>query len=661
VERTLTDLSQTVGRALAEHAQTAAGTLTGRLESVSGAIRSDAAEVERTLTDLSQTVGRTLAEHAQTAATTLTGRLESVSGAIRSDASEVERTLTDLAQNVGRGLADHAEKVADQLGTRLNEIAGLIDDKNGAFLTALEKTSQRAAAEISASNAQLRADVDVIAGRLGDANSTFQQAVGTAVANLGAFASSFSGQVDAFSQQVGGITRTADDTAQRFDTQLGTLRELSTSAFAEISALTQRFDEQNRLMTEATLKLDATQDKVDTTLTARRAALEDLAGTIGQRVAEVDGRLKAFHGMLETAFNDAQNRARQIAGVVTEATSGSAKTIESQFALVRSAADNERERTAAALRETYEAALADVQRLFGESGSRFAEAAAELKRAAGDVQQSIELAREEMKRGILELPAETEASAATMRRAVAEQIKALAELNEIVARQGQAFDIVEARPRTAPEPRTEVARAENARSGEPVRPSLREGGLFAERARVAEPPVADALRRPAVSRTEPGERPARPAREGGEGWLSDLLHRATDDLGEGEASRPARPAPRPAPAATVESIDTLTTDIVRMIDHNAVADAWERNRRGERGAFSRRLYTLQGQQTFDALRRKYRSDEEFRATADRYITEFDNLLEQIGEDEEGAVRRTYLTSETGKVYTMLAHASGRFD
>ena len=31
------------------------------------------------------------------------------------------------------------------------------------------------------------------------------------------------------------------------------------------------------------------------------------------------------------------------------------------------------------------------------------------------------------------------------------------------------------------------------------------------------------------------------------------------------------------------------------------------------------------------------------------------------DDRDQMLTRTYLTSETGKVYTMLAHAAGRFD
>ena len=61
-------------------------------------------------------------------------------------------------------------------------------------------------------------------------------------------------------------------------------------------------------------------------------------------------------------------------------------------------------------------------------------------------------------------------------------------------------------------------------------------------------------------------------------------------------------------------------------------------------------------------RRRYKSDREFRQTVDRYIGEFERLLNEVARDDRGqVVARTYLTSETGKVYTMLAHAAGRFD
>jgi hypothetical protein len=99
-----------------------------------------------------------------------------------------------------------------------------------------------------------------------------------------------------------------------------------------------------------------------------------------------------------------------------------------------------------------------------------------------------------------------------------------------------------------------------------------------------------------------------------------------------------------------------------MIDHDAAADLWDRYHRGERNVFTRKLYTMQGQRAFDEIRKKYRSERDFMQTVDRYIVEFERLLEEVSRDDRGqVVARTYLTSETGKVYTMLAHAAGRFD
>jgi hypothetical protein len=157
--------------------------------------------------------------------------------------------------------------------------------------------------------------------------------------------------------------------------------------------------------------------------------------------------------------------------------------------------------------------------------------------------------------------------------------------------------------------------------------------------------------------------------------LTDLLNRASRDEGSPQREplrEPARDGARElassrasnerTPRHTIESLDSLSVDIARMIDHDAAADLWDRYKRGERNVFTRRLYTLQGQQAFDDIRKKYRADREFKQTVDRYIDEFERLLDEVSRDDRGqVVARTYLTSETGKVYTMLAHAAGRFD
>ncbi|MBA3519821.1 MAG: hypothetical protein H0T75_19775, partial [Rhizobiales bacterium] len=152
------------------------------------------------------------------------------------------------------------------------------------------------------------------------------------------------------------------------------------------------------------------------------------------------------------------------------------------------------------------------------------------------------------------------------------------------------------------------------------------------------------------------------------GWVADLLRRASSSESEArpEPPRPAEPVAEPpatgkrSPAQVVESLNSLSIDIARAIDHEASVELWDRYKRGERNVFTRRLYTMQGQKTFDELRRKYERDADFRQAVDNYIADFERLLAQVSrDDQDPSVSRMYLTSDTGKVYTMLAHAAGR--
>ena len=71
---------------------------------------------------------------------------------------------------------------------------------------------------------------------------------------------------------------------------------------------------------------------------------------------------------------------------------------------------------------------------------------------------------------------------------------------------------------------------------------------------------------------------------------------------------------------------------------------------------------MQDAHSFEDIRRRYRSDRQFMYTVDRYIAEFERLLEEASHDERGqTAARSYLASETGEVYTMLVHAAGRFE
>ncbi len=161
---------------------------------------------------------------------------------------------------------------------------------------------------------------------------------------------------------------------------------------------------------------------------------------------------------------------------------------------------------------------------------------------------------------------------------------------------------------------------------------------------------------PAPRRTEAP--PVSPAAsdQSRDGWLSDLLNRA-----DGDSETPRGRTNPNAPQGPANPLEALSLDIGRMMDRNLAAEMWDRYQRGERKAFTKRLYTPNGQKAFDEVSRKYRADRAFKQTTDRYIAEFERLLDEVSRDERGgpAALRNYLVSETGMVYTLLAHAAGR--
>jgi hypothetical protein len=326
----------------------------------------------------------------------------------------------------------------------------------------------------------------------------------------------------------------------------------------------------------------------------------------------------------------------------------------------------------------------EVQRALEEATKRFNETATAMRSTAREVGSELEATRTELARGVMELPEETRASAAAMRRVVAEQISALSELNDIVRAQSAGYDVSEhhepARPAPQPpkssRPEPEPARPEpqparpdpspfryepQAERQEAPRQASRGESTNASRQptvdvpppapmplRVLAPPSAAASPQP--QQAPPASPPlgAVPSREDTGGWLRDVLRNAS--------------AKQAAAAHAPGTFSSLTQEIVRAIDAKALTDAWTHYQAGEANAFSRRIYTLPGQGTYDEVRKKLQRDPEFARTAQAYMAEFEQLLKRAAAGPRPVEEaRDYLLSDRGRVYTMLAHASGRLN
>jgi hypothetical protein len=465
------------------------------------------------------------------------------------------------------------------------------------------------------------------------------------------------------------ITQSTGEATGRVERNIANFRDITAQVINDLSQLAYKFDVHGRELAKAVDLIGHSNQHTEDRLNERRVQFDSLVATLDIRTEDLEKRLNRFSGLLDESLEAASTRAREVARLVSEASAEGTRAISEQYERVRENAEEERDRATGAMRSLYEQTASDTETLFRNANERFAEAVQGMKQMSAEMQRELESTRGELRRGVFELPQETAENAAQMRRVIVDQIEALAELNRIVARHGRNLDAVEPVRRTREEPTLAVVSNRN-------EPTTRNEAT----SRNETSPPRNEIQRRSPQRTDAGafapRRPEPPPLSPtpippGRGWLTDLLSRASREESEPQRELPRENTREPAtargnedrsPRHTIESLDSLSVDIARMIDHDAAADLWDRYKRGERNVFTRRLYTLQGQQAFDDIRKKYRAEREFKQTVDRYINEFERLLDEVSRDDRGqVVARTYLTSETGKVYTMLAHAAGRFD
>jgi Apolipoprotein A1/A4/E domain len=721
VEELLIGRAEAVTSQIEVRTKAAADALNARLEQLSDSIRTNASDAGRALGELATATSDAIRASAGEAERTLTSASGGLNKTLKENAAEAERTLLAVSADVVRSFAGKAEEISSVVSQRAAEMTRILDDKSGGLLSALEGKSQEFAEDIGRvtdqavsaiqskgftftqtmldnseqiarlineasetatgavtrkvqelqdatqsaieqsrqtaaatvsdmleTHSMLRADSTTLFERLREANLLLQEVLSGAHDNMSALEHTMVTRVSEFVSTMNEMMERSGAASGKVDEHITLFRAVTDKVLTDLTDLAGRFDAHGRALAEAADLVESSNRRADDSLGHRSNALDTLVGALDARTEDLEQRLKRFSGLLDDSLEVAAGRARDIARMVADSSAQGSRAIAEQFDLVRATSEDEGRRTAEALRAVYEQASGETHAIFQQSAERFAEIVQGMKQMAAEMERELDATRAELRRGILELPKETADSAAQMRRVVVEQIEALAELNRIVARHGRALDASE--PGRRGPAREEAAVSVGARA----EPS----------ARAARDPLNTPLPpRPDITGAAPARRAEAPSlspaqSNGRSGWLSDLLSRASreepDVVRERVEDRPPRHA--------IESLDSLSVDIARMIDHDAAAELWDRYRRGERNVFTRRLYTLQGQKAFDEIRKKYRADREFKQTVDRYISEFERLLDEVARDDRGqVVARTYLTSETGKVYTLLAHAAGRFD
>jgi DNA anti-recombination protein RmuC len=518
-----------------------------------------------------------------------------------------------------------------------------IEQSSRSAIDQSRQVSIAAVTEMQETSKILRTDTVALFERLREGNILLQEVLTGAHDNLNSLERALVTRVADFVSAMNDVTARNGIATQTLEDQLTVFNGKTSKALEDLGALSSEFEKHGKELVEAAGIVEQANRSTTTSVADRKTQLESLVTTIDLRTTDLDQRLSRFTGLLDESLAAAEERARDIARVVAETAGAGSAAISRQFEAVRTAAENERRQTLDAMNDLYQQSTHETDAMFKQSTEKFAGMVQAMKQMATEMHNELEATRNELRRGVLEMPQEAADNTAQMRKVIVDQIEALAELNRIVAHHGRGLDVVTS------------GRASVQRQEEPVMAAA-SGGRNEVRMRdtgsASTLPPPD-LGVPAARRAEaPSVSPASQDAGRGDGWLSDLLHRT--DAGAGQPPRGRAPQTAPNP------LESLSLDIGRLMDRNLAAEMWDRYQRGESKAFTKRLYTPAGQKAFDEVARKYRADRGFKQTVDRYIAEFERLLDEVAREDRGPqALRNHLTSETGLVYTLLAHAAGR--
>ncbi|MEM7069616.1 MAG: hypothetical protein AAF478_12115 [Pseudomonadota bacterium] len=563
----------------------------------------------------------------------LSERAELINGTLGKSLVETQRELEKKTGELDSLLTNRTDEITSTLDQRMNELNASLSARSSELTKIIEQDAKPIVSTIEATGSSInnqlanmsRAVADeanTLFANLASSNEHLETLIESATKNLSLMQTTLGQQSSGFAQAVESSKSELEESSRLANEVEMKLQSATGNLMQNMASIANRLEAQGSVLQDATRLIDAAQTNLENTLDDKQIALQELASGLVLRSDEINSSVSSFAQTISGMVEDIHTKSMGTGGTIA----------------------------------------AEISSAIDDATARFGDSVDAMRSAAATIRKELEETREQMRRGVLELPDETAENAAAMRRVVTDQIAALKDLSSIVERSGKVLDTSssEIRPRqaaggtqqfttqqAAPAPVTNFPPDTVARDRTPPP---------APRPR-SEAPADFAPTRPAPVRPERQTQQNQP--ESG-GWVSDLLRRASRDEPEPQAP----PAPLPdtrSPDHMVESLNSLSMDIASAIDHEASVELWERYQRGETNVFTRRLYTLQGQQTFDEIRRKYAQNGEFRNAVDRYIDDFERLLQDVSKSNNGSnMAQGYLTSDTGKVYTMLAHAAGRF-
>ena len=640
LDKTLKERTETLATTLGHGAATLDKTLKERIVLLATSIGQGTEALDRTLQGHGEAFNAALTHQAALLGQSLKERTDAFAMAINQGAISLDRTLADRSEAFTNSLVQQSKAVELAIGQQAAAMDKSLADRTEQVTTSLTERLQ----SIDTAFGQRAGEIDrVLAEHARAVEVTF----GRQASHLSELLAGNSIMIKQTADQVGAQSKEAIGV---LTAQTQALREVSSGLLEQIHNLTQRFENQGQAILTAAKALDSSNTKIDSILENRHQAIIGLLHAVNTKGADLDNMMRSYAGMVENALTNAESRAKQVGSALARDTAGQAQQALSQIERLREEAQAHTARAVGDLKSSFETVITQIGRQLEQIRRQFDTASRGMRDAAQKTATDLDSLRQEMQRRMEGLPQQTAQATAAIRKALADQLKEIEAITPVLTRpQIQSSSPESYRQQQLP-PRREPGSEFDAPQAPQFDVRGRPPGGATDLGAVAGG-LAEQLSGAAADRRAPEFRQPDGRRQG---WsVGDLLT---------NADAPGYPQQRPDPYAprAGQSQGLRLDEIARAIDHRTAAEVWQRFRAGERGVLGRHLYSPDGQATFDEISRRYDRDPDFRATVDRYIGDFERLLNEAEQnDPEGRVLQNYMTSETGRVYLLLAHASGR--
>ena len=646
IEKTITNRTNALTSVAAESAVILDKTLQDRTEAFTNIVAQGAIAFEKTLRERTDALAATVEDRTKAVDQTLSDRAAQFTSAVNQGAIALDQTMAERADSFTKSLLEKVQTLETAITQKTEALDKTMGERTQLVVTALAERLQ----SIDATFGQRTAETDKM---LGEHSRMAEETFGKQTMQLNEVLANNSQMMQQTAEQVGAQSKEAVNVLTN---QTGNLREVSRGLLEQIDGLTQRFENQGQAILTAAKALDSSNAKIDSILEGRHQAIISLLHTVNTKAQELDGMMRNYSGIMEGALNQAEERAKQVTTAMGRDTAGQAQQALKQIEKLREEAQAHTAHAVNDLKGSFETVITQIGRQLEQIRGQFDNTSRGMRETAQQTATDLDTLRQEMQKRMDTMPEQTAQATAAIRKALNDQLR---EIEALTLSRSQVAT------QTASMGHSGMGHG-GAGQGVPAHGVPGHGGDAYRQAPQPQPtqapPAGGGYGLPPMPRfDERGRQVSAP-------YEATDLDQGAGGLAQQLSSTPGRgwtPTEPPAGGAyggmALSGAGQLRIDeLARSIDNRTAADVWYRMRAGERGVLGRHIYTYEGQTTFDEVSNRYDRDGEFRNTVDRYVAEFERLLAEAEQsDPAGNMLQNYLTSDTGRVYLLLAHASGR--